>query len=248
MVSQLMLLLLLAENDWNRPVYFAVTTGSDAYLNLQDFFQLEGLAYRLVPIKTVNANANLSGRVATDIMYENMMEKFEWGNMDKENIYMDENNLRMTTNLRLQFSNLAGALMDEGDNERAIKALDRSLEVMPDRTVPYSRVLLPTIEEYYELGEFEKANGLTDTLFTRYEEEIDFYLNLDLEHVSSIQEEMQIANYMLQRFVQLTTLIYPQGEYGDSLRTRAEVMNVLVNEKLGEIAEGKNRKSIKARF
>lgn len=246
--NQLMLLLLLAENDWNRPVYFAVTTGSDAYLNLQDFFQLEGLAYRLVPIKTVNSNANLSGRVATDIMYENMMEKFEWGNMDKENIYMDENNIRMTTNLRLQFSNLADALMTEGDNERAVKALDRSLEVMPDRTVPYSRVLLPTIEEYYELGEFEKANGLTDTLFTRYEEEIDYYLSLDLGHISSIQEEMQIANYMLQRFVQLTTLIYPQGEYGDSLRTRAEVMNVMVNEKLNEITEAKNRKSIKARF
>ena len=243
-----MVLLLLAENDWDRPIYFAVTTGSDAYLGLQDYFQLEGLAYRLVPVKTSNANVNLSGRVATDIMYDNMMNKFEWGNMDKENIYMDENNIRMTTNLRLQFSNLAEALILEGDNDRAKKALDRSLHVMPDHNVPYTRVLLPTVEEYYKIGAYEKANGLTDTLFTRYEEELDYYLSLDLNFGMSVQEDMQIANYMLQRFVQLTTLQYPQGEMGDDLRARAETMSALVNQRLIDMEEEKKRKTIKARF
>jgi tetratricopeptide (TPR) repeat protein/uncharacterized protein YggT (Ycf19 family) len=246
--NQLMVLLLLAENNWERPVYFAVTTGADAYLGLQDYFQLEGLAYRLVPIKTSNSNVNLSGRVATEIMYDNMMNKFEWGNMDSEDIYMDENNIRMTTNLRLQFSNLADALIEEGDNEKAKNALDRSLEVMPDRTVPYSRVLLPTVEAYYELGEYEKANGITDTLFTRYEEELDYFLTLDLEFGASVQEDMQIANYMLQRFVQLTNLVYPQGEFGDDLRERAEVMDELVNERMYELEEARKRKTIKARF
>jgi tetratricopeptide (TPR) repeat protein len=246
--NQLMLLLLLAENDWDRPVYFAVTTGADAYLGLENYFQLEGLAYRLVPIKTVNSNVNLSGRVATNIMFDNMMNKFEWGNMDKEDIYMDENNIRMTTNLRLQFSNLADALIEEGDRSRAKQVLDRSLQVMPDKTVPYSRVLLPTVEEYYELGEYDRANGLTDTLFTRYEEELDYFLTLDVEFGTSVQEDMQIANYMLQRFVQLTTLLYPQGEYGDELRERADVMNELVNERLSEIEAAKKRKTIKARF
>jgi tetratricopeptide (TPR) repeat protein len=246
--NQLMLLLLLAENDWERPIYFAVTTGSDAYLGLQDYFQLEGLAYRLVPIKTKNNNANLSGRVATDIMYENMMEKFKWGNMDTEDIYMDENNMRMTTNLRLQFSNLADALISEGDNERAKSALDRSLQVMPDRTVPYSRVLLPTVENYYELGEYDIANGLSDTLFSRYEAELDYYLSLDLEYGSSIKEDIQIANYMLQRFVQLTSLIYPQGEIGDDFRERSEVMNTLVGEYLKEMEEAKRKKLLRARF
>lgn len=246
--NQLMVLLLLAENDWDRPIYFAVTTGSDAYLGLQDYFQLEGLAYRLVPVKTVNANANLSGRVSTDIMYDNMMNKFEWGNMDTENIYMDENNIRMTTNLRLQFSNLAEALIKEGDNERAKNALDRSLHVMPDHNVPYTRVLLPTVEEYYRIGDYDRANGLTDTLFTRYEEELDYYLSLDLKFNMSVQEDMQIANYMLQRFVQLTTIQYPQGEMGDDLRSRAETMSTLVNERLFEIEEAKKRKILKARF
>lgn len=246
--NQLMVLLLLAENNWERPIYFAVTTGSDAYIGLQDHFQLEGLAYRLVPIKTVNSNANLSGRVATDIMYDNMMEKFEWGNMDKEDIHMDENNMRMTTNLRLQFSNLAQALINEGDEERAKNALDRSLQVMPDRTVPYGRVLLPTVEEYYKIGEYDRANGLTDTLFTRYEEELDYFLSLSLDYSFSIQEDMQIANYMLQRFVQLTNNIYPQGEFGDSLRIRSEVMNILVNERVKEITEARKRKTIRARF
>jgi tetratricopeptide (TPR) repeat protein len=246
--NQLMVLLLLAENDWERPIYFAVTTGQDAYLGLENYFQLEGLAYRLVPIKTVNSNVNLSGRVATGIMYDNMMNKFEWGNMDKEDIYLDENNIRMTTNLRLQFSNLAEALIEKGQNDSAKAALDKSLEVMPDRTVPYSRVLLPTIEEYYELGEYEIANEITDTLFSRYEEELNYYLSLDIEFGPSVQEDMQIANYMLQRFVQLTSMMYPQGEFGDDLRARAEVMSEEVNERLMEIENAKKRKTINARF
>ena len=236
------------ENDWERPIYFAVTTGQDAYLGLQNHFQLEGLAYRLVPIKTVNSNANLSGRVATDIMYENLMEKFEWGNMDKENIYMDENNLRMTTNLRLQFSNLADALINEGDNERAKMTLDKSMTVMPDRTVPYTRVLLPTVEAYYELGEYERANGITDTLFTRYEEELEYFLSLDVEDLVSVSDEMQISNYMLQRMVQLTNTLYPQGEFGSELINRSADLTQQFNAKIKELEEARARRKIEAKF
>ncbi|RLD63139.1 MAG: hypothetical protein DRI84_10060 [Bacteroidetes bacterium] len=239
--NQLMVLLMLAENDWDRPVYFAVTTGKDSYLGLQSYFQLEGLAYRLVPIKTKNKNPNLSGRVATDIMYTNLMDKFKWGNMDVDGVYLDENNLRMTTNLRLQFSNLSTALIDEGDEERAIKTLDKSIAVMPDKNVPYTRVLLPTIENYYRLGEFDKANEMTAVMFDRFEEEINYLMTLDNVNGYSVKEEMQIGNYMLQRFAQLTNIVYPQDEFGEDLSARASAMQEVLTVRLQELEDAHRR-------
>jgi hypothetical protein len=248
MKNQLMMLLLLAENNWDRPVYFAVTTGKDSYLGLENYFQLEGLAYRLVPIKTVNSNPNLSGKVATDLMYNNIMEKFRWGNMDVDGVNINENNRRMTTNLRLQFSNLSTALIEEGDDERAIKTLDKSIAVMPDKNVPFTRVLLPTIENYYKLGEFDKANELTELMFDRFEDELGYLMTLDDNNGYSVKEDMQIDNYMLQRFSQLTNILYPQGEFGEDLQARAEKIQLDLTARLQELDEAHKRKIIRARF
>ena len=154
-----MVLDLLAHNDWERPIYFAVTTGPDSYINLQDHFQLEGLTYRLVPVKSESSNPNTQGRVAADIMYENVTTKFLWGNMDsQEPVYLDENILRMTTNLRLQLSSLAEELIAQGKDDKALTILDLSLNKMPEHNVPYDRILLPTVEAYYAIGEIEKGN------------------------------------------------------------------------------------------
>ena len=74
---------MIANNNWERPIYFAVTTGPDSYLGLSEFFRLEGLAYRFVPLKyPKNENPNILGSIGLDIMYENVMEKWAWGNMD----------------------------------------------------------------------------------------------------------------------------------------------------------------------
>ncbi|MFM9005786.1 MAG: hypothetical protein ACKOSR_09840, partial [Flavobacteriales bacterium] len=138
--ANLAVLDLMNNMDWNRPVYFAVTTGGDAYMGLERYFQLEGLAYRLTPIlHAKNPNPNIDGGVASDIMYENMMSKFEWGNMDKQPIYMDENNRRMTTNLRLQFGHLAEQLIAENNLDSARQVLHRCLDVMPENNVPYEQ-------------------------------------------------------------------------------------------------------------
>src|SRR5690606_37437467 len=123
-----------------------------SYIDLQNYFQLEGLTYRLVPVYTPNQNPNLNGRVASDIMFDNVTNKFLWGNMDtEEDIYLDENILRMTTNLRLQLSSLAEQLIAEGRSDDARAILDLSLEKMPDRNVPFDRIMLPTIEAYYTI-------------------------------------------------------------------------------------------------
>ena len=104
--DELMILDMIANNNWKRPIYWAITVGRDKYLNLQDYFQAEGFAYRLVPIKTP-ASSGQVGRIRTDVMYDNIINKFKWGNMNDPKVYLDENNVRMSMNVRNSFVRLA---------------------------------------------------------------------------------------------------------------------------------------------
>jgi hypothetical protein len=110
--NDLIVLDFIANNNWERPVYFTTTTGREAYLNMEDYFQLEGLAYRLVPVKARDRSAG-EGRINTDIMYDNMMNKFVWGNMDQD-VYLDGTILRQCRNFRMTMFRLAMTLSDEG--------------------------------------------------------------------------------------------------------------------------------------
>ena len=110
--NQLMVLDILANFAWERPIYFAITVGNDNFMGLDDYFQLEGLAYRFVPVKTKSLDGQ-TGIVATDEMYDNLINKFKWGNMGDPNVYLDETNMRMTMNFRNNFARLADALIME---------------------------------------------------------------------------------------------------------------------------------------
>ncbi|MCB9164489.1 MAG: DUF2723 domain-containing protein [Flavobacteriales bacterium] len=236
--NNLLLLDMLANNDWERPVYFAVTTGPDSYINLQDHFQLEGLTYRLVPVKTPNRNPNMNGRVATDIMYDNVMNKFKWGNMDTDGaIYLDENILRMTTNLRLQLSSLAEALITEGRDEEARKVLDLSLEMMPERNVPFTRIMLPTVEAYYDIGDTAKANAISERLFTIMEENMAHFLSLDRRFVERLSDDMALTHAVMGRLT--TEAMRADSTFGEGLKERFDTMEEQYQGKLMELNSGR---------
>lgn len=191
--ANLAVLDLLNNMDWNRPVYFAVTTGGDAYMGLEPYFQLEGLAYRLTPIKhKKNENPNLDGGVGTDIMYNNMMNKFQWGNMDNREIYMDENNRRMTTNLRLQFGHLAQQLIDEGKLDSAKAVLHKSLDVMPEYNVPYEQpqIMWQVVNLLYDAGDKETGLQMTKRLIELNNQSLDYYHSLDPSRQVLIESDM----------------------------------------------------------
>ena len=221
MKNDLMILNIIANNHWKRPIYFATTVGSDNYMNLEPYFQLEGLAYRLVPIRTDSRNDVVPGRVATDIMYDNVMNKFKFGNMNDERVYLDENNLRMTTNFRINFSRLAEELLNENKKEEAIKVLDRCVEEMPDKTVPYNYFMSKVAELYYraagvmnrrdsisandpELARRDelvnKANAIATRIIDIYADNLDYYLSLKNKpkYYSLVETETNQALYILQ--------------------------------------------------
>ena len=229
--KDMMIMDILANFNWDRPIYFAITTGSGAYIGLQKYFQLEGLAYRLVPFVANNSDGQ-TGYVNTDIMYENLMNKFQYGNMQDPAVYMDENNRRMCMNLRNNFARLADALFREGKKDKAIEVLDRCVELMPHENIPYNFFIMPTIEAYYKMGENDKANALVEILFKMYTEECDYYFNLPNEYYKQIKNEGQQAISVLYRLSQLTNDIYKQEELGGRIKAEFDRLQPIFSSKM----------------
>ena len=162
MKADLMIFDLIANNDWTRPIYFAVTVGNDSYLNLEPYFQLEGLAYRFVPIRNNNDPQSQTGRVEPTTMYENMMNKFRWGNMNRPDVYLDQNNLNMTMNFRNNFSRLVDGLLSQEKLDSALLALDKMNSELPDSTVPYNVMMLRPIEQYFQIAKGIQKPALSE--------------------------------------------------------------------------------------
>lgn len=218
--NDLTILDILAANDWERPIYFASTTGLASYIGLENYFRAEGMAYRLVPIKKPsNGDAN-PGYVNSSILYDRLMNDFHWGGMDKNDIYMDETNRRMTMSLRITFSRLAEKLIEEGNNEKAKAVLDKAFEVMPEKNVPYDLFVMYLAENYYAIGENEKGNEIVGRLVDIYEKELIYYRSLEPKFAKTVSADEQQTVQILSRLVGITNQLYPQGEFGKELLDR----------------------------
>jgi hypothetical protein len=209
----LMIFDLIDQNNWERPVYFAVTVARDLYMNLQNYFQLEGLAYRLVPIRQTSQQGQL-GSIDTDIMFDNMIHKFRWGGVQDSSVYLDENNLRMAGNFRNNFGRLAERLINEGKKDSARIVLDRCMEIMPHERVPYDYFMLLIIENYYRLGYNEKARQYVNTLSDVTGEELGYFLGTEKRFRSKLDYELQLRMHIMQELVRMTE-VYDEKEFND---------------------------------
>lgn len=149
--NQVMIYEMLARNDWKRPIYMSVTLGTENYAGLQDYFCLEGLAYRLTPFKLGQ------GRIDTDKMYTNLMTRFKYGNVAMPGIFLDETNLRMAQTHRRMFSVLIERLLNEGKKDKALAALRMCEKVLPEATVPYEYSDVDFAMLWFRAG--DKANA-----------------------------------------------------------------------------------------
>ena len=203
--NELMVLDILANFNWDRPIYFAITVGNDNFMGLEKYFQLEGLAYRFVPFLSKSSDGQ-TGEVATDIMYENIMNKFKWGNLGDSTIYLDETNMRMTLNFKNNFSRLADALIANNDFKRAENVMDKCLEIMPNEAIAYSFFNLPIAEGYYKIGKTDKARAIINILIDIYFEELAYYNGLEDEVLSKMDRDYQIANQIISNMYTITTM------------------------------------------
>lgn len=223
MKNDLMIMDIIATNNWKRPIYFAVTVGDDAYLNLEPYFQLEGLAYRLVPMR-MQTNDGQTGKVNTDIMYDNMVNKFKWGGMSTAGVYMDENNLRMTMNLRNNCARLADALIAEGKNDKAKTVLAMCMKEMPRTNIPYNYFVLPIAESYYRLGMNNEANQLLKEVADIYENDLNYYFRFKGKLAENIETEKQQGMAVMQRIAQVARM-NKQEELAKNIDERFKKLN-----------------------
>lgn len=149
--KQVMIYEMLARNNWKRPIYMSVTLGAENYAGLQDYFCLEGLAYRLTPFKLGQS------RIDTDKMYTNLMTRFKYGNVAMPGIFLDETNLRMAQTHRRMFSILIERLLNEGKKDKALAALRMCEKVLPEATVPYEYADVDLATLWFHAGDKGKA-------------------------------------------------------------------------------------------
>jgi len=194
--NHLMILDLLASNNWKRPVYYAITVSQENYLNLENHFQMEGLAYRIVPY-TAEGDIFGSSGMNTAVMYDNLVDKFRWGGVDSADIYLDENVLRMLGNFRSTFARLALQLISENKPDSARKALEKCLQVVPDRVVPFNVYNILVVEAYYRLGDIDKANEIISILKENVYADMKYYISLGRKYYSYLLYEKRVAFYTL---------------------------------------------------
>ncbi len=203
--ADMMVLDLISTNNWKRPIYFAITVGSEGFMGLEKYFQNEGLAYKLVPIENENHDGQ-TGRIDSEIMYTNLMTKFFWGNMSDSTIFLDENNLRMIMNYRNNFSRLASYLISEGKTEEAKKVLDKCIELMPSKTIPHNGFSIGIIHALYRLNEKEKAHEIIDQMVNTAENNLNWYLSLSGKDVVSIDQDKKMDMAIIQEIYRITEL------------------------------------------
>ena len=206
--QELMILEILAninDDNWKRSIHFATTIPPNLFMNLQDTnFSLNGLTYQVVPGKP------LSGGVNTAATYDNMMNKFRYGGLEENpNIYLDETNRRMISTFRLYFSELINALIEEGENEKALAALNKATTVMPSSAVHYGTDGLLYARAYFNLGETEKAEALIEEIGGRINSNLDWFIRLTPLQISNSLSD--IIYYNINPLL-LITSIYQEND------------------------------------
>ncbi|ERI86594.1 hypothetical protein HMPREF1981_00825 [Bacteroides pyogenes F0041] len=199
--SELMMLEMLANANWERPIYMAITVGVDNQLGMNKHFIQEGLAYRFTPFDT----DKLGVKIDSEKMYDNLMNKFKFGGIDKPGIYIDENLMRMCYTHRRIFSQLVSQLVKEGEKEKALKALDYAEKKIPAYNVPYdwANGAFQMAEAYYQLGQKEKADKIMDELANKSLEYMIWYLSMSDAQLAIAGENFVYNASLLDAYIRL---------------------------------------------
>ena len=194
---------ILGTNQWERPIYYT-SGGFGGSLGLEEYYRLEGLTYRVVPIHTPYESIIEMGSVDTDTLYDRLMNTYTWGGMEERDVLLDYYTLRTLSVIRFRniHTRLALRLLEEGKQEKAIEVLDYCMELAPSRVVPYDQyitgITIPdgdggiihhpgVIEAYYLCEEMEKGNRILSEYYRILAHEYNYYNSMKPRHRASIQ-------------------------------------------------------------
>ena len=204
--GDLMMLEMIAQCNWTRPIYVATTVGAENYMNLGDNFVQEGLANRITPFTT---NAPGAKNFDTEKTYNNVMNKFKFGGVDKPGIYLDETVMRMCYTHRRLLSMLAMNLVHEGKDKKAMEVLDKCEKVLPSYNIPhdYQSGSMDLARAYALTGQTKKAQDLIDQLWRKSAEYMLWYCSLDGQRFESSQQDCILHLYILNQVLDLQSAV-----------------------------------------
>ena len=233
--NRLLMLDIIAHNNWERPIYFTGGAfGDEDYIWMKDYLQLDGLVYKLVPIKTAVAKNNPfdMGRIDADKMYE-MVTNWDWGNNGDPTMYHDVETRKNSVTYRGNLARLIETLIQDGDLEKAEEIADLAMKKMPVNLFGFYTLLEPYIGAYYELEATEKARELYTEVSSKYQESLSYYSTL-----SEYNQSTYIQNIYndIERYRSLVdvTAIY---ETEDFIKTEMEKFNTYLRLFTGEPKE-----------
>ncbi len=190
--NRLLMLDIVANNDWKRPIYFTGGSfGNDDYIWMKDYLQLDGMCYKLVPIKTKVDRANPfdMGRVDSELMYEKV-KNWDWGNSGSPDIYHDVETRKNSITYRGNLARLIETLINEEKLDKAEEIADIAMTNMPVEFFGYYTLLEPYISAYYEVGNKEKAQRLFKDVAKKYQENLTYYSSLKIDNQERLFEDI----------------------------------------------------------
>ena len=204
--GDLMMLEMIANANWTRPIYVALTVGAENYMNLGDNFVQEGLANRITPFTT---NAPGAKNFDTEKTFNNVMNKFKFGGVDAPGIYLDETVMRMCYTHRRLLSTLALHLVQEGKDQKAQQVLDKAEKCLPDYNIPhdYQSGSLDIARSYALTAQPKKAQQVINALWTKSMQYLQYYCSLDGSQFSLSQHDCMIQLYIMQQILQIEDLV-----------------------------------------
>lgn len=195
---------ILSSNLWERPIYFAVTCRPEKFFGMNDFMQLEGLALRLIPVQSQSDRVYGvlgSGRVATEKLFENITEKFRWGNFDTHESYINRSYMPSLQSMQFAMRRGAFALLAEGKKDKAIQMVDQYFEAFPAMNFPYDYRTLTMLDVYLQANEYERAKPHMQILAQNTYEHLKYIDSLNQSTLDSYESELGAFFNVMERLL-----------------------------------------------
>ena len=208
---------IIASNEWKRPIYFTGGAfGDEDYIWMKDYLQVEGVCYKLTPIKTpVDPERPYEmGQVNISTMYP-LVKKWKWGKRSEKEIYYDTESRRNSITYRSNMIRLIDQLIIENENEKAEEILDLAMAKMPIEDFGFYTLLIPFINSYYTIEKKDKAREIFEKIAIKYKESLEYYSNISDSNKNKYAELIYTD---IERYRSLVDVLisYEEGEYLES--------------------------------
>jgi hypothetical protein len=180
-----------AKTGWKRPIHFTTMTSNSVYLGLDDYLRLEGLTYQLLPLK---GKPQIKGLTDPDLIYDKLMNVFEWGRIDEGKMHLDDKATLVPINLQRRFLQLSDLYIAQGNKVKAKALLDKCMEVLPESVLPMDiRFKVYFIRDYFRVGEQEKGMDMLRDLADDAEKRVQYYKRFKGKHKKAASNKLQEA-------------------------------------------------------